>query len=68
MCEKCVRKGKRAKVSYGKIKVLAHRLLNGEPIPMFGNLASNYAVEGHLFKIQRKKTERRYRRKGRRIQ
>jgi hypothetical protein len=58
MCEKCVRKGKGAKLSQGKIRYFARRLLKGYSIPIFLDVKSNYAIEGEVYNILRKRTFR----------
>jgi len=61
MCEKCVRKSKRLGLpknfSYGKVKVYAHRLINGEPIPLFRDKRINLAIEAHVHKIFKSKSK-----------
>lgn len=53
MCQKCVVRSKhlKPKLSFGKIKVYAHRLLSGQPIPVF-DYASNVAIEAHVHRIE----------------
>ena len=62
MCEKCVRKSKRLGLpkwfSYGKAKVYAYRLLNGEAIPVFCDKRANLAIEAHVHKIERVRTKK----------
>lgn len=62
MCKKCVRKFKRLGLprwfSYGRVKVYAHRLLNGEGIiPIFRDNRINIAIEAHVYKIKRARTK-----------
>lgn len=61
MCEKCYRKGKKAKLSRGKIRFFANYIDKHKfaDIPLFSDSASNYAIEGELWKIRRRKTFRR---------
>jgi hypothetical protein len=62
MCTKCVRRHKRLGLpkwfSYGKAKVYAHRLINGEPIPLFCDRRVNAAIEAHVHKIERARSKK----------
>lgn len=71
MCEKCIRKAKRLghkPLTYGQVKALAHQAnmpvfaIQGMAIyrstPLFKNHGINYAIEAHMYKIQRKKTNK----------
>jgi hypothetical protein len=58
MCEKCLRKGKKARLSKGKIRYFAVQALRGYPIPLFRDNPSNYAIEGEIYTLLRKKTKR----------
>ncbi len=59
MCQKCDKLSKKLKpsISFGKIKVYAHRLLNSQPIPMFDR-ATDAAIEIHLYHIMQKRTKK----------
>jgi hypothetical protein len=43
---------------FGAIKVYAHRLLRGEPIPFFIDNRVNRAIEAHADRILRARTRR----------
>ena len=62
MCIKCVRKSKRLGLpkwfSFGRAKVYAHRLINGESIPLFSDRRVNLAIEAHVHRIERAQTKR----------
>lgn len=58
MCEKCVKRGKKAKMHRGKIKYFAIQLLRGYPIPIFADTKANYAIEGEAYSILRRKTKK----------
>ena len=66
MCVKCVRYSKRVKpsLSFGKIKVYAHRLMNGQSIPFFANKADNVAIEAHVERILKAKARRGHHEEG----
>jgi hypothetical protein len=66
MCIRCVRAARNLGHTRpsGREKVYAHRLLNGEGIPVFWDRAINVAIEAHVYRIQRAQTRRRYSRKG----
>ena len=69
MCYKCVRHIKLAKLPLGKIKYFAHYIdkYKYASIPLFNNRSDNLAIEGYLYLIRRKKTNKKlYTRKGRR--
>jgi hypothetical protein len=68
MCIKCVRKAKRLghkPFKYGRIKFFAHQASTPgvgclrTPIPLFGKHGINCAIEAHIYKISRKKTNKR---------
>ncbi len=65
MCQKCVRKSKKAKAKKGLINFLAHHVDQNQfsSIPLFDDKASNFAVEARLHLIRKAKTKRRYKRK-----
>jgi len=46
------------KIKFGKVKVYAHRFMNGEPIPVFENRQLNKMIDGHCNRIERAKTSR----------
>lgn len=48
---------------FGAIKTYAHRLLRGEPIPIFKDRRTNRAIDAHVARIRAAKTHKR--RKGR---
>ena len=58
MCRKCFLKGKRAKLSKGKINFFAHELLKGHGVPLFSYSPNNYAIEGRVWKIERERTKK----------
>lgn len=58
MCEKCIRKGKKAKLSKGKIRFFAIQALKNYPIPLFIDKKSNFAIEGEVYLLSRKKTKK----------
>lgn len=72
MCEKCIRKTKRLghkPLTYGQVKFYAHQFMTPiyslrsggcmyTPIPLFKNKGINYAIEAHMHKIQRKRTNK----------
>ena len=64
MCETCLKKSKHMRLPkwmpFGKIKVLAHRFLQGEPVPFFSDNRINVAIEAHMFRIQQKSKEVKY--------
>ena len=67
MCQNCVKKAKNLgapkTVKPGLIRVLAHY----QTVPLFWEFAANYAVEAEVYRLQRKRTNRKpYRRHGRR--
>ena len=57
MCRKCFLKRKKAKLSKGKINFFAHELLKGHGIPLFSYSPNNYAIEGRVWQIERKRTK-----------
>jgi hypothetical protein len=57
------RSNMRQKLSYGKIKVFAHRLMNWQPIPIFKDKQTNIAIEKHFDKILDAQTKRVYNRR-----
>jgi hypothetical protein len=68
MCVKCVRKAKRLgykPLTYGQIKYFAHQaMIPWTSIPLFMKYGINAAIEGHMYKIGRKKTNKKiYKRK-----
>ena len=46
-------------MSFGQIKVFAHRLLKGEDIPFFNDNRINRRIEDHVTRILRAQTRRR---------
>jgi hypothetical protein len=74
MCIKCVRKAKRLgykPFKYGRIKFFAHQASTPwvsmstpgvgclrKAIPLFGKKGINCAIEAHIYKISRKKTNK----------
>jgi hypothetical protein len=46
-------------MSFGQIKVFAHRLLKGEPIPFFADNKINRRIEDHVTRILRAQTKKR---------
>ena len=69
MCIKCLKKAKRLGHSKptGREKVNAHRLINGEGIPIFADMATNVAIEAHAYRIEQAKKRRKYSRKNAKI-
>jgi len=68
MCRKCFLKGKKAKLSKGKINFFARELLKGHGIPLFSYSANNYAIEGRVWQIERQRTKKnKYYNQSRRI-
>lgn len=65
MCEKCIRAGRKAKMTAGKINFFAHYIDRYQyaSVPLFSDKATNLAIEGRLYQIQKAKTKRRYNRK-----
>ena len=45
-------------MKFGKIKVYAHRLMNGEPIPIFDDNKTNKMIEEHFDRILKAKTRK----------
>lgn len=43
---------------FGRVKVLAHRAMKGEPIPLFVDNRVNRAIEEHVERIRKAKTRR----------
>jgi hypothetical protein len=50
-------------MTFGQVKVFAIRMLAGEPIPLFKDMAANLAIEAHVSRIER--ARKRGKRKGR---
>jgi len=48
------------KTKFGKIKVLAHRLMNWESIPVFKDKKTNRMIEEHFARIVEAKTKRKH--------
>lgn len=48
------------KIKFGKVKVYAHRLMNGEPIPIFNDNKVNRMIDRHCGCIKKARTNRRY--------
>jgi hypothetical protein len=46
------------KTRFGKIKVYAHRLLNGEAIPFFNDKKLNRMIDAHYARIIKTKTKK----------
>ena len=46
-------------MKFSQIKIWAHRLLAGEPIPFFTDNRINRAIEDHVHRILRARTRRR---------
>ena len=60
MCVKCERKSKRLgipKGKFGKVKFWAHQFLHN-PIPLFNDKRLNVAIEAHLSRIEKARTNR----------
>lgn len=47
------------KKSSGRTKVLAHRFLRGEAIPLFRDRRANREIDEHVTRIERARTRRR---------
>lgn len=73
MCLKCLRKSRKLghkPLTYGQIKYFAHQAMTPwvsfsggggplrKPIPFFMKQGINCAIEGHIYKIGRKKTNK----------
>jgi hypothetical protein len=52
------RRREKSKLPFGKVKTLAHRMLAGEPIPIFADNGVNRAIDAHARRIRDAQTKR----------